>query len=1037
MHNNSSSLHTEKIFEDELCAHLASHGWTVRTHLKDAVTYQRELALYPDDLLAYVQDTQPAEWAKFKKWHNGQSETVFLKRVAEQLDKHGTLWLLRRGFKDRDAKFSLCQFRPATAKNAALQAAYDKNRLTVIRQLHYSVHNENSLDLVLFVNGLPVATAELKTDLTQSIEHAVAQYRRDRRPKDAPSRELEPLLQFKTRALVHFAVSTTEVRMTTKLAGDATTFLPFNLGAPDGLGGATAGNPPAPAGKGYPTWYLWEYVWGREVWLDLLGNFLHLDQKRVEKVPGKPTTEEVLIFPRFHQLDAVKKLIYAAYQEGPGHNYLIQHSAGSGKSNTIAWTVHQLASLHAPQGQKCFDSVIVVTDRKVLDSQLQDTIRQFAQVSGVVQAIDQNSQQLAQALNDGAAIIVTTLQKFPYILGKVGHMADKRFALVIDEAHSSQSGDAARKLRYALVPEAPPPLTVRIEGEERTVFPDVEIEGDDVTTEDLVNEVMAASTRPPNLSYFAFTATPKAKTLELFGRPDEEGRPVPFHVYSMRQAIDEGFIMDVLANYVTYESYFNLGSKADEKLVPAGKAKRSLARYAQLHHTSIAQKVAIIVEHFRTKVMSRIGGRAKAMVVTSGRLAAVRYKLAVDKYLKEMAATDPAYQQMGTLVAFSGKVEDPELMPGSVFTETGMNPSGTGSIAETFKDDEYRLLLVANKFQTGFDQPLLHTMYVDKVLSGVMAVQTLSRLNRVFPGKEETFVLDFVNKPEVILASFLPYYRTASLQDVTDPNSVHELQITLDEAQVYQRSEVEALSRALHNAKLKQAAVIGHCVPGYERWKALPKAEAETFRKNLNSFVRLYSFLSQLIDYQDAELDALYAYGRYLLRLTSHGVQEVIPDLSGDVALTYYRVQKQDEQKLKLESGEVVLLQPMTGAGRKGTEDEKQALREVVEELNLLFGGRFTEADRVGFVTTLNGRLLQNERLAEQAASNTESQFALGDFPEILTDMIIEGQDAHNAIADLLLQDKRVYEAIVQKMAKVAYQAFSARKNRKGMQAAA
>lgn len=477
-----TNVHTEKVFEDELCEHLASRGWTELVHLQTAKTYSRELALFPDDLLAFVQETQPTEWAKFKKWHNGQSEAIFTKRVAEQLDKHGTLHLLRHGFKDRDAKFFLCQFRPAHKKNPQLWDWYEKNRLTVIRQLHYSLHNENSIDVVLFLNGLPVATAELKTDLTQNIKDAILQYKKDRLPKDAKSKEIEPLLQFKTRALVHFAVSTDEVFMTTKLDGDNTFFLPFNLGSPDGEGGAGAGNPPAPAGKGYPTWYLWEIVWSRDVWLDILGNFLHLEQKEEEK-NGKKVTKESLIFPRFHQLDAVRTLIEAAAAEGAGQVYLVQHSAGSGKSNSIAWTAHRLANLHNDQDEKVFDSVIVITDRKVLDRQLQETISQFEHKAGVVQKIDKNSAQLAESLNKGTPVIVTTLQKFPLILEKVGKLKEKKFALIVDEAHSSQSGSAAQKLRKVLSKgEAPKPvIQVELDGEEIEIEADVEIDPEDVT----------------------------------------------------------------------------------------------------------------------------------------------------------------------------------------------------------------------------------------------------------------------------------------------------------------------------------------------------------------------------------------------------------------------------------------------------------------------------------------------------------------------------------------------------------------------------
>ena len=1012
-----SNVHTERVFENELCEHLSTNGWSVRTHLKDATAYSRELALFPDDLLAFVQVTQPKEWEKFKKWHNGESEKMFLKRVAEQLNKHGTLHLLRNGFKDRDAKFFLCQFRPAHKKNPELWVWYDKNHLTAIRQLRYSLHNENSIDVVLFVNGLPVATAELKTDLTQNIRDAIAQYKTDRLPKDPKSKELEPLLQFKTRALVHFAVSTDEVFMTTRLDGGKTFFLPFNLGKPDDMGGKGAGNPPASADKGYPTWYLWQVVWSRDVWLDILGNFLHLERKEVE-VNGKKETKESLIFPRFHQLDAVLRLVRAATDEDIGQTYLIQHSAGSGKSNTIAWTAHRAASLHDANGKKVFDSVIVITDRKVLDKQLQDTISQFEQKAGVVQKIDKNSQQLAKALTDGVPIIVTTLQKFGFISDKVASLKDRRFALIIDEAHSSQSGISAQKLKGVLS-SGPAPVVVELEGEEVEITPDVEIDPEDVTAEDVINQVVASRIRPPNVSYFAFTATPKAKTMELFGRPGSDGLPEAFHVYSMRQAIEEGFILDVLHNYTSYQTYYKLGAESDDKLVPAGKASKALARYAKLHGYSIAQKVVVIVEHFREKVMAKIGGKAKAMVVTDSRKAAVRYKCAMDKYLAERG-----YKEMKTLVAYSGSVVDTESGPDE-FTESNMNGIGGQEPSEAFKGEQYRLLLVANKYQTGFDQPLLHTMYVDKRLSGVLAVQTLSRLNRTHPGKEDTFVLDFVNAPVEILKSFQPYYRTAELEEVTDPNIVHELQTKLDQAGVYLASEVEQFADAFFDPKRKQAGLHAYLKPASDRWHDLEEEKALQFRKDLGSFLRLYDFLSQIIPYNDVELERLYVFGKHLMpRIAEHGASSIL-ELDADVRLTHYRVQKLGEQTLDLDAGGVVALKPVkeTGTGT-AREDEDRQLREIVEKMNDLFAGDLTDADMVGYVTTIKGKLLESEKLAEQAANNSEAQFAMGDFKSIFTDIVVEGMDAHNNIAKQLLSDDRILAAMQAMMAGMVYKAF-------------
>ncbi len=1023
---NLTNVHTERIFENELCDHLAANGWSVRTHLKDAKSYSRELAIFPDDLIAFVQETQPKEWAKFKQWHNGQTEAMFVKRVAEQLNKHGTLYMLRHGFKDSGSggtvKFALCQFRPAHKKNPKLWEHYEKNRLTAIRQLHYSLRNEKCFDLVQFVNGLPVATTELKTDMTQSVKDAINQYKNDRLPRDLKSKEMEPLLQFKKRALVHFAVSTDEVFMTTRLDGDKTHFLPFNLGRPDEFGGAGAGNPPAPKEHGYPTWYLWKLVWSRDVWLDILGNFLHFEVKEEEDKAGKKVTKESLIFPRFHQLDGVLRLVKSAGDDGVGHVYLVQHSAGSGKSNTIAWTAHRLANLHNENDEKVFDCVIVITDRKVLDRQLQETISQFEHKAGVVQKIDQNSEQLAKALTDGVPIIITTLQKFQFILQKVQGLKDKKYALIVDEAHSSQTGSSSQKLRRVLTSDTKKVVTLELDGAQVDVDVDVEIDPEDVTSEDIINQVMLSRHRPPNVSYFAFTATPKAKTLELFGRPGPDGLPVPFHIYSMRQAIEEGFILDVLKRYMSYKTYYKLGSTADEKLVPETKAKKTLARYAVLHSYNIAQKIVVIVEHFRQFVAPKMGGHAKAMVVTDSRVAAVRYKLSMDKYLKDMAYD----KDMKALVAFSGDVEDLESGP-EQFNERNMNPGIKGKDpSEAFKDDVYRVLLVANKYQTGFDQPLLQAMYVDKRLSGVMAVQTLSRLNRMAPGKEDPFVLDFVNDPEEILDSFKPYFRTAEIEDVTDPNIVHELQLKLDQAGVYFASEIEQYAEAFFDPKRNQASLIHVLKPAKDRFFDLEEEDAQHFRKDLGTFLRMYDFLSQIIPYDDADLEKRYVFGKGLTPMISAiSSGSSILELDSDVQLTHYRIQKLGEQSLDLSTGEIVKLKPASDAGSgKTLTDEQKKLAEIVDAMNDLFSGDLTEADLVGYVTTIKGKMLENETLEEQATSNTEHQFAMGDFKDIMMDIIIDGQESHNKIAEQLLKDERIFAAMQGLLSKSVYESF-------------
>ncbi len=991
-------VHKENVFEKELVEYLGTHGWEEGSDTK----YDKELALYPENLLDFVKETQPTEWAKFVRWNNSHSDSMFLKRVAEQIDRHGTLFLLRHGFKDRDARFSLCQFRPAHDANPLLWNHYASNRLTVVRQLHYSRHNQNSLDLGLFVNGLPVATAELKTDLTQNIRDAIRQYQKDRLPRDPVAKENEPLLAFKTRALVHFAVSTDEVFITTRLEGAHTRFLPFNQGHDEG-----AGNPPNP--HGYATSYLWEKIWQRDNWLDILGNFLTIEKKENES-ESKKKIQETLIFPRYHQWEAVRLLVDAAKKEGVGHSYLIQHSAGSGKSNTIGWIAHRMASLHNESGEKVFDSVVVITDRKVLDKQLQETIYQFEHKEGVVQKIDENSGQLAQALSEGKPIIITTLQKFPFVMEKVGDLSKRRFALIIDEAHSSQTGSAAQKLQAVLSSS---------EGE--GTDPEEEL-----TSEDVVNRIMASRKRPENLSTFAFTATPKAKTLEIFGHSGPDGKPELFHVYSMRQAIEEGFILDVLQNYVSYNAFYKLAHTGKEdKELPLDKASKALGRYLRLHPHNIAQKVAIIIEHFREKVLPKIGGKAKAMVVTDSRKAAVRYKIAFDKYIAKHG-----YRDCRALVAFSGKVSDPES--GSLeFSETNMNPDLRGQgIRDAFDTDDYRVLIVANKFQTGFDQPFLHSMYVDKRLAGVLAVQTLSRLNRIFPGKEDTFVLDFVNDPEEILEAFKPYFRTARLEERTDPNLIHELKIKLDGTHVYFWNEVERFAEAFFDPKRTQSSLHPWLKPAADRYRELKEEEQILFRKDLISFLRLYEFLSQIVPYNDPDLEKLYAFGRNLLpRLVLKTDVEAI-DISEDVRLTHFRLQKQGERKLSLEEGETPYLIPTSDVGTGAVrEPETGKLSEIVRKMNNLFSGDLTDADLIGYATHTKEKLLENRKLEEQAKNNTFEQFILGDFDQEFMNTIIENHDRNQKMSGQVLSDERVREGFRKLVRRWVYEEFGKRKS--------
>ncbi len=1018
----AAPIHTEVTFEDEVCAHLAANGWLFdgplpykMGHAYDA-GYRRDLALYAPDALAWVKETQPESWDKFAQNHTKDPDAVFLSRLVQELDvdrltvkketpqQWGTLHVLRKGFKDINVTFQMAQFAPSNQQNDATWTLYTKNRLRVVRQVHYSLHNQKSIDLVLFLNGLPLATIELKTDTTQNIEDAVKQYKEDRQPVDPVAKQREPLLSFGKRALVHFAVSTDEVRMTTKLEGNATRFLPFNRGIPDGKGGASAGNP-VDEKLGYATGYLWHEVLRRDAWLSIVGKFIAVQVTEQKDDKGKKTYKPSLPFPRYHQWDCVSKLLDATLQEGVGKTYLVQHSAGSGKSNTIGWLAHRLASLHNAKDEKVYSSVIVITDRRVLDQQLQDTIYQFDHQHGVVVKIDENSTQLAEALEKKRLIIITTLQKFPWVLSKVEKLNDRRFALIIDEAHSSWSGKAAVKLRAVLTKDNVGVADSVVDGS-NALPPDP----DDIETtgEDELNRVMQSRKRPPNASYYAFTATPKPKTLELFGREGADGTPDPFHIYSMRQAIDEGFILDVLRGYTTYDFAFKLEQEGEDKDVKAGKAKTRLFRFAQLNPTSIAQKVIVIVEHFREHVLQHLGGQAKAMVVTDSRLAAVRYKKELDKYITEHKYTD-----CKALVAYSGTMTDDKYKVLKAH-EGDLNAGGErdDGIKSAFDTDDYQVLIVAAKFQTGFDQPKLMAMYVDKRLDGVLAVQTLSRLNRTHPGKKTTFVLDFRNKAEDILAAFLPYYRTAKLSAITDRNLVHTLREKLDGAGIYLWPEVVVFAAAYFNPKGKQAGIHPPLKQAKERFNAQSQEVKDQFRTDMASYVSAYDFLSQLVSYDDADLERLHAFSKMLLpRLREEGTD---PDtLDGSVRLAGYKVHNPQAHKLDLEQGEAKPLKPMSPGGSQAWEDPADRLSAIIKKMNEVFSGNLSDADFLGYATTLIGKLVDDDTLQEQAAANdTVEAFGNGAYNGKLNKAVVGALESHTAMAEQALKDAKVFKGL-------------------------
>lgn len=1011
------SIHKEVSFEDEICAHLSGNSWIYNTG--DAVDYDRARALFPSDLVGWLKDTQPKSWESLQKTHGANADTVLLDRVRKQLDDRGTLDVLRYGVEMIGLRvpLSLAQFKPALVTNAEILAKYHANRLRVVRQVRYSLHNENSIDLVLFLNGIPVATTELKTNFTQSVTDAIDQYRFDRDPRPK-GKTPEPLLTFPGGALVHFAVSNSEVMMTTKLEGMSTRFLPFNKGDNGGKG-----NPVNP--DGHRTSYLWQEVWESESFLEILGRYM------VTKRDTKKNITSV-IFPRYHQLDATRKLQTAVLGEGVGGKFLIQHSAGSGKTNSIAWSAHFLADLHDTNHKKIFDSVIVVSDRNVIDTQLQEAIFDFQRVQGVVAVIrnedGSKSGSLAKALDEGKKIIVCTIQTFPYAIEAVRKLTatqGKHFAVIADEAHSSQTGEAASKLKELLAADELQALA----------------DGAELSAEDILAARMGARADDAGITYIAFTATPKAKTLELFGRKPEPEQPsgphnlpAPFHVYSMRQAIEEGFILDVLQNYTPYSLAFKLandGKELTDTEVEASSALKHIMKWVRLHPYNISQKVEIVVEHFLANVAPLLDGKAKAMVVTGSRLEAVRWQLAIKKYIKSKG------YQLDTLVAFSGEVDDTESGP-DPFTEASksLNSDLRGrDIREAFKLPEYQILLVANKFQTGFDQPLLCGMYVDRRLAGIQAVQTLSRLNRAYPGKDTTYILDFANNADEILDAFLTYFDTAELAATTDPNLIFDIRAKLDAQGYYDDFEVDRVVTVELNPKSKQGDLIAAIEPVADRiLKKYKQAQDELkaaqskadekvieatkdemnalllFKSDMQAFQRLYAFLSQIFDYGNSAIEARSIFYKRLIPLLQFGRDRDGVDLS-QIVLTHHNLRNLGKKPLSLGGGDKPLLQPGTETGSGSVQEkEKALLQEIIDKINDLFDGDLTEGDQLVYVNNvIKGKLLESKVLVQQAGNNSKQQFANSpDLDSALDDAIMDALAAHESMSKQALGSERI-----------------------------
>jgi len=987
--------HTEEAFEVLIEEHLLNHGGYEPGNAAD---FDAELGVIKESLLGYIEDTQPKVWAKQLKIHGDKLGATLLKDFDKATTQFGVLHVLRHGFKFYGKLIRVASFKPAHGLNPDVQAQYDANRLQVVRQVNFDPKKPAlSLDLVLCLNGIPVVTVELKNAMTgQSANHAKRQYREDRDP-DAP------IFKFKRRSLVHFAVGSDEAWMTTQLRKTKTFFLPFNRGH-----GTAKGNPPV-QGK-HRTHYLWEAVWPRDSLLDIIHRYMHLEEKEIERPDGSTYVKETMIFPRFHQLDCVRKLVAAVGESGAGRNYLVQHSAGSGKSNSIAWLAHRLSSLHDATDQKIFHSVVVITDRLVLDQQLQNTIFQFDHKDGVVEKIDENSTQLAEALEGGVSIIISTIHKFGFVADKIGDLPHRRYAIIVDEAHGSQSGEMARNMKAVLGASS--------------IAAKFEEEADDVATPDQA-ALRAALSRgsQDNLSFFAFTATPKHKTLELFGHTGPDGKPAPFHLYSMRQAIEEKFILDVLRGYTTYKRYFKLvKSVADDPSLDKKRASRALARFVSLHPVNIAQKTEVIVEHYRSCVMNKLGGQAKAMVVTSSRLHAVRYKREMDAYLAEKNYTD-----VRTLVAFSGDVVDPAdpTTKDKPYTEPEMNkhtktgkPLKAKELPKAFGGPDYNVLIVANKFQTGFDQPLLSAMYVDKRLSGIQAVQTLSRLNRTSPGKTETFVLDFQNERDEILESFQDYFEGTTVTESVDPQRLYQLQGELDAAQIYTLSELDRFAAIFFKPQAKQnhrdnAGLTSALDPAFDRFKACGEDERQEFRDKLVAFCSLYAFMAQIVPFHDVDLEKRYVFGKMLLnRIALVGDKPPKVVLGDDVALYYYRLQKEADGDLKLSADGAQELDGPMASGTGKSENEKEQLSKLIEVVNDRFGTDFDAQDLIDGVTD---QLVSDQKIQAAAAANDRANFEYVGTPAF-DGALIDRHAKHGTFIDRVFSDDEILSFLRKKV---------------------
>lgn len=998
----------EKRFEQDIHSYMLNHGGYTKG---DMSTYDKEKAIDMDKLIRFVKNTQPKAWSRFEKQCNFDIEKKFYKVLNDEIEEHGLIYILRHGFIYRGIKFKVAYFKPESGKNNDLWDLYNQNILTSTRQFYYSTENKNSIDMVLSLNGIPIISLELKDQLTgQCVENAKTQYMYTRNPK-------ELCFQFNKRILVHFAVDLYEVYMTTKLDGKNTFFLPFNQGSNGAGKDGGAGNP-ADEG-GYATSYLWERVLTKDSLLEILQKYIHLqvdEEKEIKNGKEVKKIKKKIIFPRYHQLDVVSKLVEDVRNNGSGKNYLIQHSAGSGKSNSIAWTSYRMANLHDENDKPIFSSVIVITDRKVLDAQLQKTISGFDHTPGLVETIGENktSKDLRDAINDGKKIIITTLQKFPVIYQEVDATTGRNFAVIVDEAHTSQTGNSALKLKTALADtEEALKEYAEIEGKAEEEL----LDGEDL----LVKELLVHG-RHKNLSFFAFTATPKEKTLEMFGSEDEEGKFRPFHVYSMRQAIEEGFILDVLKNYMTYKTCYRIAKNTpDNPSVPVSKATKTVRRFESLHPHNLQQKTAIIIEHFREITKNKIGGRAKSMVVTASRLHAVRYYHEFKRYIEKKG-----YDDVDILVAFSGVVKDGEVE----YTESKLNVDKNGNsisekqLPEKFKHD-FNVLVVAEKYQTGFDEPLLHTMFIDKKLSGIKAVQTLSRVNRTCPGKNDTFILDFVNTTEEIQASFEPYFKETILDEEVNVNLIYKAKAILREFNLYNDEDIEKFIKINFKKGKQNNTDLGKMTsllkPVVNRYNELDEDDKFKFKRTINNFNKWYSYIIQITRMFDKELHKEYSFTNYLSKLLpSNGGIDI--DLEGKLRLEFYKLEQTFKGDITLNpKQEPVVLENVKSINTGGKKEEDELLEQILKRINDRFEGVFNDGDRVIVESLYNKCVKDNKKLQKQAQNNDAEMFENNIFPKEFEKIAQACYMEQMKSFSKLFENKNFYNSIMESLAKEAY----------------